>query len=346
MPKGKKTLDCIDDEILKDLAAGLSQRKVLQNLQSKGICSSKGHVHAVALRIQKKGSMLPNPPVRSGRPPLLSARADRRLLWFSAHNPHGSAREARRILQFNASVRTVQRHMVQPEVKTCKEVRYVKQEEGDAGKRVQWTSAYLIRYSTKDFVLVFACDEKYFSCDGPTATRIVHWCARFPKPMKETRKFGGGGVHVWIGISKEGLSEPVFKDSAFNQDDIGRAIDNALPEIEAVYILDDNYRPHRTEDVQMLAMDLGCTHLVPPARSPDINFAEQALAFVSQKVYKGGKTYANPKELEQAISNAVSKANKSGESKELFMKLINRWPANLQWILNHGGSPHPKWHKS
>ena len=90
---------------------------------------------------------------------------------------------------------------------------------------------------------------------------------------------------------------PVFKDGAFNAKDVGRALDGVLPEIDAEYILDDNYRPHRVCDVKQLAEDYGVEHLEPPARSPDINFAELVFAFLSHKLYAGGKTYVNKNEL-------------------------------------------------
>lgn len=340
MPKGIPADNKLNDRIRELLELRLSYRKIVKILGEENKATSCTHVARIAGKSKlHRQSQVACTRGKAGRPPVITERGNRRLLWLAGKEPRISAAKAKEQLGLKGHERTVRRHLKQAELKTVKEICFVRQQKGDAKRRKQWVSDFLKQYKAADHQLILAVDEKYFPCDGPPAPRLVHWNTRLPRPVRAKTKYGGGGVSVWIGICSDSFVGPFFKQGMFNADDIARCFDCVLPTVFANYVLDDNYSPHRTEDVTRLTQDYGVSHLLPPARSPDINFAEQVLGVLSNELYRIGTQYTDTDGLEDAIQKTINEWKANGKDKSLFQKIIQKWPIQLQSIVDRNGGP-------
>jgi hypothetical protein len=345
MTKGLLTPKYIDTAICKRLRAGHQPTTIVRDLASLGIQTSRAHVHVVRNRtaLQRQVSKRTGKKCL-GRPTIISPRFDRRILWAAGKAPRKTAADIQTELSLPGCLRTVQRHMVQPELKTTYEYKFVRQTKGGPTLRVKWCRKVLGLIAQGKIINdVIATDEKYFTCDGPEAPRQVHWNTRFPRPTTKRRIGAGGGLSVLIGLGPLGFTDALCKKGRMNGEDYGRFFDCDVVAQNCKYSLDDNYKPHRVQDVRHIASDSGVEALEPPASCPDINFAEKALAVLTGELYKKGKCYKDPDHLEQEIANTIDRLQRTGQGKELYKSIMGKWPDVLKGIVKQGGAPNPKW---
>lgn len=220
--KGKETSTTVNRQIVRLVESKLSTREIVKKMREKGVEISRTHVGRVAKSFLNQGSCGKKPVLKQKLKTKVTPRYERRLhravVRAAARGKYLSAAEIRSEIGVEASTQTIRNHMHAVDaLALLKRLKYVHHEVHDSKVRAKWVGALLQSYKKNEMEKVLAYDEKSFSLNAPLSNRPVWASTRHAQPQQGQRKFGGGHVHVLLGISAVGLTDPIVKESAFNE---------------------------------------------------------------------------------------------------------------------------------
>lgn len=160
-------------------------------------------------------------------------------------------------------------------------------------------------------------DEKRFSMDGPDDWRSF---VRKPgKLIRNRRPCEGGGIMVWLMVQPNGLLAHKIINGKFCAIDYINLLSSMIVPImklnfgENFYYQHDNAPVHKARVVTDY-MNTNQIKVIPwPAKSPDLNIAEDIWKVMSDFIYDG-KQYYNRADLINAINNCVYDINNNRRS--------------------------------
>ena len=122
--------------------------------------------------------------------------------------------------------------------------------------------------------------------------------------MLTRNKFNGGGIMVHLTTSYNGVISLVEMQDRFNSEKIFNLIKNKVPPLVPPYFPNshfifqlDNCLIHKSSYGRMLFEQKNIKTLNWPSRSPYLNICENIFAYLSQKLYSGGKVDQSKNDL-------------------------------------------------
>lgn len=181
-------------------------------------------------------------------------------------------------------------------------------------------------------------DEKRFCLDSPDNWGT--YCMAGEDNKRVTRPCEGGGVLVWLMVLPNGLvSHKIIrgKFKAVNYIDLLKQ--QAIPIMKLNFhdefvFQEDNSMVHKAHIVKKFFERSGIEVLNWPAKSPDINIAEDIWRMISNIVYRGPQ-YTNKKSLESSINTAIFELNST--KRDDIIKLYSSIVPRLLMILCKNG---------
>lgn len=275
---------------------------------------------------------------RSGRPPTLSAQDKRTLSRLASNfklsseeirvesNVQVSSRRIRQVLQANNNIiygKCVNTPRLLPRHKTA---------------RLQFAEKY--QFWDKEWSEVVFSDEKKFNLDGPDGFSKCWQDVRKPKPIKESRNFGGGTLMIWAGFSILGKTPLCFISTKMDSKKYVELLDEVLIQFSEdtmgnnMIFQQDNASCHTALFTKNFLKDKNIPTLDWPACSPDLNPIENVWGLLSQKVFKHGRRYESVKQLKQVLTEEWAKIDVHD-----LRKYIETMPGRLQEVIIKRGGP-------
>lgn len=216
----------------------------------------------------------------------------------------------------NISVSTIQRHMKRSGMryKKIQSMIYLSQKhkEGRLLKVSTWVSENHVWEKT-----VFS-DEKRFSLDGPDDWRT--YISKNEHISRQRRQCRGGGIMVWMMALPNGLlSYNVVKGKFNSEAYIALLRTSTVPILKLnlgtdFWLQEDNSPVHKSAKVKEFMKSSGIKILSWPAKSPDLNIAEDIWKLISDQVYDGPQ-FQNINELTAKLKHVVHDINQSQRTK-------------------------------
>lgn len=214
------------------------------------------------------------------------------------------------------SVSTIQRHMKRIGMKYKKIQTLIhlskKHKEDRLAKVCTWVSENHLWEKT-----VFT-DEKRFSLDGPDDWRT--YISKNEDISRQRRQCRGGGIMVWMMALPNGLLSYNVIKAKFNSEAYIELLRTSTVPILKLnfgtdfWLQEDNSPVHKSAKVKEFMKSSGINILSWPAKSPDLNIAEDIWKLISDQVYDGPQ-FQNINELTAKLKHVVYDINQSQRTK-------------------------------
>lgn len=170
-----------------------------------------------------------------------------------------------------------------------------------AGEHVAWSS---------EWKRVVFSDEKKFNLDGPDGYNFYFHDLRKEELILARHHSRTSGVMVWGAITYYGTIELEFLSTTMNGNNYKCLLERSFPKVKNIFgplpwIFQQDNAPIHTSRVVRSWIQSEDVELLPwPPYSPDLNIIENVWAWLSRKVYEGGRQFEDKDTLIEAIRDA------------------------------------------
>lgn len=182
-------------------------------------------------------------------------------------------------------------------------------------------------------------DEKRFKLDGPDSFNGYWHDLRKERLRFSTRNFGGGGIMIWSAFNHTNKLQIAYVSNRMGSEEYQELLEACLipyfevhDEEELIY-QQDGAPAHRSASTKNWFADRQIDLLQWPACSPDLNPMENVWGILVRRIYAENKTYANVRELKNAIGREW---NNLGEN--FFLNLLNSMNHRCEQVLARDGA--------
>lgn len=285
------------------------------------------------IRVYKKSNNVKNKS-RSGRPRVTNSRVERLIVNKVKNNRSITANslknELKEELSVNISRQTINRRLLEKNLKSCVATRKPLLTEKNRKARFEWCKDKL-SWKPEKWMLVLFSDESSFQLFSNRPKRVRRTASQKYDPACLAPKVqkGGGSVMVWGCLSGKGTGELQFVDGTINSDKYIQTMENyMLPSKRKVFgrrkvwlYQQDNAPCHTSKKSMKWIKDNGVPLLDWPARSPDLNIIENAWDQIERMIKD--KNCKNLQDLKREI--AVAWQNLTGSyCKKLAESMVRR----------------------
>lgn len=316
------------------LAIGLSQQQMSTRQISRQI---NVHYSTISRWIVQYNTLNKKAPTKqAGRPSCTTVRSNRFLYRLAARHNLASAKELRIYWQAQASLMTVYRRLRSIGLRKRRRAKVPYLSRENITSRLQWCMARVIWRAIWDRI-VFS-DESRFRRRGNDG-RILVWRRRrerfLPENVTTSIQCGGGSVHVWAAIWKDGRSEVVFLRQNVNRHTYIETLrgffqDGHLP--NDFIFQDDNAPAHQAADVRDFFQTQGIRRLPWPSKSPDLNPIEHVWDHIKWRLNSRPQIANSTQQLENWISEEWRQM-----SQEFINNLIDSMPRRVRSVIEARG---------
>lgn len=210
-------------------------------------------------------------------------------------------------------------------------------------KRVQWAKSYM----KTDFQQVVFTDECRATLDGPDGWSRGWLANGALTPKRLRRQQGGGGIMFWAAIHGRNLIGPFKVEQGVKMD--SRTYQNLLdthfmPYLNSmprnsrskVIFMQDNAPSHASSMTREFLAEKGLSGkrlMVWPPCSPDLNPIENYWSCFKQRLYEGGRQFANNDELWKGILDTFASMDRN-----LISKLTSSMDSRVVEVLKRNGN--------
>lgn len=227
----------------------------------------------------------------------------------------------------NVSTRTVQRYLKSVDLKYKKARSQIVLTKRHKEERIRMISQWISE--NHQWEKTIFSDEKRFSLDGPD-----NWNSYIGKNeciIRQKRQCKGGGVMVWIMVLPNGLLCHKIIRGLFNSNDYMKLLKDVTVPIAKLnfgddfYFQEDNSPVHKAKIVQDFFISNAIKILKWPAKSPDLNIAEDIWQHMSNIIYDG-RQFEKKEDLIKSINECISFINSSKRNfvRELYDQIRSR----------------------
>lgn len=275
--------------------------------------------------------------IRSGRPPIITARQKREIIREASSNKL-SASEIRRKLELNVSTRRVRQILHESDNfiwKKSKGKPALKQRHKNA--RLEFALSHLSW--TDQWRKVIFSDEKKFTLDGPDGYQRYWHDKRNNETVSLHRNFKGGNLMVWAGFCYKSKTPICFITNKMNGTGYIDLLDNVLltylDEFDEpdVIFQQDNAPIHTAGLVLDWFKEKNIDIMKWPALSPDLNPIENIWGIMSNRIYSNGRQYESLQQLKCEINRTWAEISKSE-----LENLINSMPKRMEEVVRNSGA--------
>ena len=232
-----------------------------------------------------------------------------------------------KMADFSASTRTVQRYMKLNKYKYKKVPARIILSEKHKTFRVSIVTKWIT--DNHPWEKTIFSDEKRFSLDGPDDWRS--YVTDSEKIMRNKHQCKGGSIMIWMMIFPSGLLSYRLVKNNLNSDGYISILNNTMvPMLRLNYgndcfFQEDNCAVHKSKKVKEFMSNANVKVLEWPARSPDLNIAEDVWKLISEDVYDGPQ-FRDKTSLMKKINEVVMEINKNKRHliQNLYMTLRSR----------------------
>lgn len=186
-------------------------------------------------------------------------------------------------------------------------------------------------------------DEKRFSMDGPDDFRT--YVKKSQKRIRQKRQCKGGGIMVWMMVLPNGLLAHRVITGRFSSKDYLNLLKGMVVPImrlnfgKNVHFQEDNATVHKAKEIQTFMKINDINVLNWPAKSPDLNIAEDVWKIISDIIYDG-RQYDRRDDLIMAINNCILDINTN--KRQSICNLYETIRRRLCTVLNKNGNLYNK----
>ena len=212
-----------------------------------------------------------------GRPPSTTQRQDRRLARKAKANRFFSSVSLRAASDFPSSCITLRRKLNKKRLHSRRPLRTPLLSPQHQENRLRWAMSRCLWRNEQWDRIVWTDESRFrlFRRDGRIRVWREEGQRHDPGFNLVDVQAGGGSVHVWGAIWKDGRSNLVILDANVNgamyEDVIRTHLLPAVADKENWILQQDNAPAHRCRRIQEVFAELHITVLPWPSRSPDLN---------------------------------------------------------------------------
>jgi transposase len=274
---------------------------------------------------------------RSGRPPKVSPRDQRRILRC-ATNTGTSATKIKTTLQLPYHPSTVKRVLKKsPNHKYTKRIAKPPLKPEHKQARLDWARNHM-EFGVQWRKVVWS-DEKKFNLDGPDGLQYYWHDLRKEPELFSKNAMGGGSVMIWAGFGWNGKTDMAFIDGRMNASGYQTMLEEyLLPKGVEIggqnwMFQQDNASIHNAKSTKEWFTSRNVEVMKWPARSPDLNPIENLWGILVRRVYADGRQFETVGDLKASIQEEWTKIEA-----EVLEKLINSMQNRVfNVILKNGG---------
>lgn len=244
-------------------------------------------------------------------------RIKRQVTQYKKAHEKVNASKIKKSCDLHISTRSIQRHFKSEGYRYCRAKSQIILLKKHKEARLEIITNWIT--SNHQWDMTVFTDEKRFTLDGTDDWRTYTLPSELVVRCK--RQCKGGGVMVWMMVLPNYLlSFHIIKGKFRSEDYIKLLKENVLPIImlnlgKDFFLQQDNAPVHQSKEVKLFLKESNIRTILWPARSPDINIAEDVWKMISDIVYDGPQ-FRNKEDLISAIQNAIYHIN-SQERKRL-----------------------------
>lgn len=268
-------------------------------------------------------------------------RIKRQVAQYKKSNEKVNASKIKKSCYLRISTRSIQRHFKSEGYRYCKAKSQIILSKKHKEARLDIITNWIISNHHWD-VTVFT-DEKRFTLDGTDDWRT--YALQSEQVIRCKRQCEGGGVMVWMMVLPNYLLSFHTIEGKFRSEDYIKLLkEKALPIImlnlgKEFYLQQDNAPVHQSKEVKLFLKENNINTISWPARSPDINIAEDVWKLISDIVYDGPQ-FRNKGQLTGAIQNAIYQIN--SQERQKLQSLYASIRSRLCKVLKTGGNLYNK----
>lgn len=268
-------------------------------------------------------------------------RIKRKVAQYKEAHEKVNASKIKKSCYLRISARSIQRYFKSEGYKYCRAKSQIILSKKHKEARLEIITNWITSNHQWD-VTVFT-DEKRFTLDGTDDWRT--YTLRTEQIVRCKRQCKGGGVMVWMMVLPNYLLSFHTIEGKFRSEDYIKLLkEKVLPIImlnlgKDFFLQQDNAPVHQSKEVKLFLKESNIRTVLWPARSPDINIAEDVWKLISDIVYDGPQ-FRNKEDLVTAIQNAICHINRQERQKlrSLYASIRSR----LCKVLKTGGNLYNK----
>jgi len=237
-------------------------------------------------------------------------RIKRQIAQYRNSHEKINSTKLKKSCYLQVSTRTVRRHLTHEGYEYRRAKFQILLSKKHKEKRVEMVTNWIT--SSHPWDRTVFTDEKRFSLDGPD--NWMTYAQHCDHVIRCKRQCQGGGVMVWMMILPNYLvSFRIIEGKFRSQEYLKLLKEQILPIImlnfgKNFFFQQDNAPVHNSKMVQNFLKESHVSTMQWPAKSPDMNIAEDVWKMISDIVYDGPQ-FKNKEELVIAITNAVCHIN-------------------------------------
>ena len=237
----------------------------------------------------------------------------------------------------NVTTRTIQRYMKRINMKYQKVPTKIILNKEHKKKRLNIIRNWIINNHRWDKTIF--SDEKKFNLDGPDSWKS--YMEKENKIFRGKRQCGGSSVMVWMMVLPNGLLSFQIIEGHFNSIKYINLLCKFIVPIiklnfgDNVWFQEDNSPIHKSKIVKNFMFESKINVLAWPARSPDLNIAEDVWKRISDAVYDGPQ-FKNRHDLIKKIKEVIFHINSN--ERQVILNLYKTIQSRLCCVLEKQGN--------